>query len=261
MIIYALYNLKGGVGKTTSCINLAYAAAKSGARTLVWDVDPQGAAGFYLKTSGGLNGEAKRIFDQKEKVADFIQSTPFENIDIIPANLKNRKMELLLDDLKGPKTQFKQLLSTLKNSYDYIFIDCPPTINLIAENVFRAAHFVLTPMIPTVLSERAYSELFTFFEKKDYDVRKLVPFFNLVDTRKKLHKDTIDAFQTSGKKLLKHSIGSSSEIERMGLMEAPIASYAPKSKAAYAYLDLWMEIKSMRKMKSRKLIEVGKRRF
>jgi cellulose biosynthesis protein BcsQ len=249
MIAFALYNLKGGVGKTTSCVNLAYLAAKEGHRVLVWDIDPQSSATFYLRKSEGLNGKANKLWEDPDQFSHLVEATDYENLFIIRGDLRNRNMDVMLSDLEKSKSQFKKMLKTIKNQFDYVFIDCPPVLGLLAENVFRSAHFVLLPLIPTTLSERALSQVNQFFVDHAYDTRKIVPFFTQVDSRKKLHKEIISSFKDKRLKHLRSSIPYSSTVEKMGINQAPIHSFSPSSIPSQAYRNLWQELKWLRKLK------------
>lgn len=260
MTAYALYNFKGGVGKTTTCVNLAYLAAAEGYRTLVWDVDPQGAASFYLKRQGGLNGHARDILKDADAVHAYIQPTDHPNLDIIPGDVATRNLDLVLDSFKKANKKFKNLLQELKSSYDYIFIDCPPSLSRVAENLFRAAHFILFPMIPSPLSERTYGQVSEFFAANDYDERKLFPFFNLVDRRRKLHKEIIREFSAAHQRTLHSYLPNSATIERMGTERRPLPDFAPRHETTRACKQLWQDVKLMRKPKSRKEIAAGQLR-
>ncbi|MEN0005150.1 MAG: AAA family ATPase [Bacteroidota bacterium] len=249
MIIYALYNLKGGVGKTTSCVNLAYLAAKEGKRTLVWDLDPQGAASFYLRANQEVNGEIGRALEGTEQLIDKVESTAYNNLYLLKSGLQNRVLDIKLGSLEKSKKRLKIALSSLKAHFDFIFIDCPPTISMLAENIFKSVHFVLFPLIPTPLSERSYWQVVRFFEAHGHDARKIVPFFTLVDRRKNIHKATISAFRESKRKLLRTIIPQSAVFERMGLQQAPVHAFSPYSKPSMSYRNLWQELKMMRKLK------------
>ena len=198
MISFALYSIKGGVGKTTSCVNLAYLAARDGFETLLWDLDPQSAATFYLGEASSVNGSVKELLQKTETLPEFIRQSKYNNLSFVPGHLKNRHTDVLLSDLKGSKKQFKKLISSVKSNFDYLFLDCPPTLNLLAENLFKAADYILLPMVPSPLSERTYEQLIAFFEREKLDIRKIVPFFSLVDLRRKIHTKTIEEFKATG---------------------------------------------------------------
>lgn len=249
MKCFALYNLKGGVGKTSSCVNLAYFAARDGYKTLLIDLDPQGAASFYLQNSGS-NGKLTRLIEgDNSEIHSIIQSTAYENLFLLPGSLDNRNIDILLSDLAKSKSRVKKLVSSVKREYDYIFVDCPPSLSLTSENAFRAADYILLPTIPTTLSERTYEQIMAFFEKGNYDTRKILPFFTLVDSRRRMHQETIARFRADKRKLLRSVIPYSSMVEKMGEKLAPIHQFSANSKASRAYRDLWQELKWFRKLK------------
>ena len=154
-------------------------------------------------------------------------------------------MDFLLDDKKKSELQFKKMLKDLKHDYNYIFIDCPPILSLLAENIFHAADLVLFPMIPTTLSERVFQQVEKYFCRKKFDTDKLVPFYSMVDVRKKLHKETMYQFSSEHKQTMATSIPSSSLVERMGVHQAPLLTFSQRSKPAQAYKMLWKELKQI----------------
>jgi chromosome partitioning protein len=248
-MIYALYNLKGGVGKTTSCVNLAYLAASEGKRTLIWDLDPQGAATYYIRGKLRSNSKVARALKPSGSLSPLIKTTDYDNLYVIESSLENRSLDIRLENMKKSRSRIKKSLDELKGQFDYIFIDCPPTISLLAENIFRSVHYVLLPLIPSTLSERAYWQVVRFFEAHEQDARKIVPFFTLVDRRRNLHKNTMIAFRSSKRKLLRNFIPQSSTIEKMGEQQAPVHAFSPYSKPSMSYRNLWQELKMMRKLK------------
>src|ERR1043165_1983409 len=100
MVTIALYNLKGGVGKTAAAINLAYLAAADGYKTLVWDLDPQGSSSFYLGVKSVNKNETKKLFAEEIDLEDAVQSSAFENLSIIPADISARNIDTFLSDVK-----------------------------------------------------------------------------------------------------------------------------------------------------------------
>ncbi|WP_411727443.1 ParA family protein [Methyloglobulus sp.] len=242
MKILALYSIKGGVGKTSSAVNLAFNAAQGGYRTLVWDLDPQGASSYYFRIKPKIKGGSKDLMAGKRELEELIKGTDFDNLDLIPADFSFRNLDLLLDDKKKPTRQLKKRLNTLANEYDFIFLDCPPSISLLSEAVFEAADLLLSPIIPTTLSLRTLAQLKAFIEGHDLKNTSLVPFFSMVDRRKNMHKDIMREALADYPGLLKTSIPYASDIERMGLERMPLAAYSGRSSSAEAYHELWQEI-------------------
>ena len=132
MISIALYNLKGGVGKTATCVNLSYLASLDGYKVLLWDLDPQGSTSFYYNVQPKVKSGTQKLFSQQLDLDDLIMATGYEGIDIIPADLTARNLELILEELKTSRKRFKSILSMLANEYDFVFIDCPPGFSVLS---------------------------------------------------------------------------------------------------------------------------------
>src|SRR6476620_11783975 len=137
MVTIALYNLKGGVGKTAASINLAYLSAKDKYKTLVWDMDPQGSSSFYLGAEAAKNA-SRKLLGSEEGLLDAVQNSAYENLDIIPADLSARHADIQLNDMKQSKRRITTLLSSLKKDYDIVILDCPPGISVLHDAVFAA---------------------------------------------------------------------------------------------------------------------------
>ncbi len=192
MKIYATYNIKGGVGKTTAAVNLAHLAAADGARTLLWDLDPQGAASFLFRIKPRVKGGGEALIRGTRTLDGAIKGTDFERLDLIPADFTYRNMDLLLDGAaKKPARKLARLLEPLAAEYDTVFLDCPPGISLVSENVMHAADVLLVPLIPTTLSVRTLNQLTDFVAGFNGDRPAVRAFFSMVDRRKRLHTDTI----------------------------------------------------------------------
>ena len=216
MKIIATYNIKGGVGKTATAVNLAYEVARQGSRTLVWDLDPQGAASFFFRIKPKVKGGGKGLIRRKREIDSLIKGTDFENLDLLPADFSYRNMDLLLDNGNKPTGHLRKILKPLAEEYDYLILDCPPSISLVSENVFKAADALLIPTIPTVLSLRTLEQLLDFCEHNKLQTLKLLPFFSMVDRRKSLHRTIVDTPPNGRVSFLKTNIGYASEVERMG---------------------------------------------
>ncbi len=242
MFIASLYNLKGGVGKTASCVNFAYMAAKDGYKTLLWDIDPQGASSYYFKAQTPAKGNVKKIMDHNLSITEAIMHTPYKGIDIIPADISARKLDILLETQHNSKKYFKTLLKDLAADYDFIFIDCSPGFSNVAENIFYASDAVLMPVIPTTLSVRTYEQVKQYFIDKDIDLAKLMCFFTMVDSRKNLHNETMQQLYKD-KRFFEHYIPNLTDVERMGVKKAPVEVFAPGGYANLCYRALWNEIK------------------
>lgn len=242
MNVLAVYSIKGGVGKTSSAVNLAYTAARNGHRVLVWDLDPQGASSYYFRIKPKVKGGSRELIAGKRELDGLIKGTDFENLDLLPADFSFRNLDLVLDAKKKPTQQLKKLLKPLAEEYDFIFLDCPPNISLLSEAVFEAADILLSPIIPTTLSLRTLEQLEKFIEDNNLNKLALVPFFSMVDRRKKMHRDIMASLTESHPEILTAAIPYASDIERMGLERMPLGSYVKKSQSIAAYHALWQEI-------------------
>ncbi|MCP4700042.1 MAG: AAA family ATPase [Gammaproteobacteria bacterium] len=244
MKILATYNIKGGVGKTATAVNLAYLAAREGARTLVWDLDPQGASSYYFRIKPKIKGGTKQLIRGKRTVDELLKGTDYENLDLLPADFSYRNMDLVLSDAKKPTHNFHKLIKPLADDYDYMFLDCPPSISLVSENVFDVANALLIPMIPTTLSLRTYDQLLEFCETNKLKNLKLLPFFSMVDRRKKMHTEIMKTMPKKHSGILTASIPYASDVERMGIHRAPVFEHATRQPVAAAYETLWEEVKT-----------------
>jgi chromosome partitioning protein len=240
--IIALYSIKGGVGKTSSAVNLAYLAANQGYKTLVWDLDPQAATSYYFRIKPKVKGGSKELVDGKRELDELIKGTDFDNLDLLPADFSFRNLDLILEDKKKPTRQLKKLLKPMVTQYDFIFLDCPPNISLLSEAVFEASDVLLSPIIPTTLSVRTLAQLKKFIEDHNFKDLKLIPFFSMADRRKKMHRDIMNNLLKIHPETLVTAIPYASDIERMGLERMPLGGYISKSLSIQAYKTLWQEI-------------------
>lgn len=242
MTILATYNIKGGVGKTAAAVNLAYLAAQAGARTLIWDLDPQGAATFYFRVKPKVKGGGKGLVNKSRPAGDLIKGTDYPLLDLLPADFSYRHLDIHLDEMRKPTRALHKILKPLRDEYDYVFLDCPPSISLVSEAVFEAADYLLVPIIPTTLSLRTLEQLKTFGSKNESQKLGLLPFFSMVDRRKTLHKQITADLPKEMPGLLNSQIPYASEIEKMGVHRAALGSFAARSRGALAYEALWNEI-------------------
>ena len=245
MKILAFYNIKGGVGKTASCVNLAYLAAADGAPTLLCDLDPQGSASYYFRVRPSGKYNSRKFLKGGKKIVRNIKGTDFDCLDLLPSDLSFRHLDIQLDDLKRSRKRLKELLLPLADQYRYIFLDCPPNITLASENVFFAADYLFVPMIPTVLSVRTYEQLCRFFRQAAYDPGRLFPFFSMVEKRKLMHQQFLMDPKLKKKRRMRTVIPYLSDIEKMGIYRQPLTYYQPTSKGAESFRSLWNEIKTI----------------
>lgn len=244
MEIVAVYNIKGGVGKTTTAVNLAYRSAREGWRTLLWDLDPQAAATFVLRREAHVEGGSKDLIAGESAPEELIVATDHDNLDLLPADFSYRRMDKHLDRHKHAATRLLKLMRPLQERYASLVLDCAPGVSLVSENILHAADAVIVPLLPSPLSVRTLEHLFEFVVKKGWNDLRVLPFFSMVDRRKTLHKETIEELRRRYPAILETEVPYGSEFERLAARRAPVESYAPASAAAEIYRRLWQEIET-----------------
>ncbi len=145
--IISVVNQKGGVGKTTTAVNLAAAVGIAGKKVLVVDADPQGnTTSGYGVAKKRVNVSTYELLVGTGKIENAIIETGFEKVDIVPASIDLAAAELDLIEIENRQNQLKMALATVRDKYDYIFIDCPPSLGLITINSLNASDTVLVPI-------------------------------------------------------------------------------------------------------------------
>jgi cellulose biosynthesis protein BcsQ len=241
MAIIAVYNIKGGVGKTATSVNLSYMSAVSGNNTLLCDLDPQGSSSYYFRVQSKKKFTAELFLEGGSSLEQSIRGTDYEQLDILPADFSYRNLDITLNHMKKSRKRLKRILDPLTTEYRHIFLDCPPNITLLSENIFYAADMVLIPFIPTTLSMLSFTKLLDFFKKSGIDRKKLFVVFSMVEKKKKIHQDMMRHFQ-GRKRILNTWVPYVTDIEKMGLYRQPVPACLPDSKAGKTYTDLWLEI-------------------
>jgi cellulose biosynthesis protein BcsQ len=190
-----------------------------------------------------VKGGGKALIRGKRALDDAIKGTDYDYLDLIPADFTYRNMDLLLDDTKQPTQRLARLLGTLSDSYDVIFLDCPPSISLVSENVLHAADVLIVPLIPTTLSVRTLDQLTEFVAGFDGHRPQIKAVVSMADRRKKLHRQIIDELAAERPDTSPTAIPALSIIENMSAQRAPVTAFAPRHRAAAAYRALWDEIR------------------
>ena len=246
--IIAIANQKGGVGKTTTAINLSACLAEKGQRVLVIDIDPQG------NTTSGL-GIAKDNVDntiyevmlQEIDISDAICKDIFENLDIIPSNVNLAGAEIDLIDIENREYILKNAINTVRNNYDYVILDCPPSLSMLTVNAMTAADTVLVPIQCEYYALEGLSQLMHTIhlvqERLNPNLEMEGVVFTMYDARTNLSlqvvenvKDNLD--QTIYKTIIPRNIRLA-EAPSHGL---PINLYDPRSTGAESYMLLADEV-------------------
>jgi len=244
MKIIAVTNIKGGVGKTTTAVNLAYLCASAARKTLLWDLDPQGGATYLLGVDPDERefASAKKLLAGKYEVPELIVGTRYSNLDLLPANLSYRKFDIHLHAHKKPTERLLKMSRSLREVYEVLFLDCPPGISLLSENVLHAADAAIVPLLPTPLSLRMLVQLREFIDHQGWQDLALLPFFSMVDLRRSLHRELMASTRRQFPAILTTEVPYWSEIERMSLRRAPLPAFSPNGTATSIYSALWREV-------------------
>ena len=232
----AVYSLKGGVGKTTLAVNLAWCAATlSARRTLVWDLDPQAAASFILRSGKPPKRRAESIYDGEAKPTKLIRSTDYDRLDLLAADTSLRGLDRLFFDL-GKKKRLTKLVDEATLDYDRVIVDCPPGLGETADQAIRAADIVLVPVIPSPLAERAFADVAAHIERRHKGRTAVLPVHMMVDRRRNLHNQGLQAHPRWP------VIPYASDAEQSAARREPVGAFAPRAPVALAFAKLWRGI-------------------
>ncbi|MCI7306459.1 MULTISPECIES: ParA family protein [Trueperella] len=247
--IIAMCNQKGGVGKTTTSINLAAALAEYGRKVLIVDFDPQGAASAGV----GINAMSleRTLYDEmlsaKPDITRIIHHTSTENLDIVPSNIELSAAEIQLINEVAREQSLLRVLRPIVNDYDVIIVDCQPSLGLLTINALTAAHGVMIPLEAEFFAMRGVALLIDQIERVQDRLNPQLSvdgvLLTMVDTRTLHAREVISTIrQQFGEKVFETQIPRTVRFPDATVAAEPITSYDPKSKGAEAYRRLAREL-------------------
>ncbi|MEE4200875.1 ParA family protein [Erythrobacter sp.] len=236
MASIAVYSVKGGVGKTTFAVNLAWCAATiSRRRTLLWDLDASGGSGFLLGVDPRKKRAAQSVFERDQPPAKLIRETAYEGLHLLPADESIRTLGRQFEQL-GKKRRLAKLVEGLGKEYDRIVFDCPPVLSEVSAQVMRAADLVIVPLPPSPLSSRAFEQVVEEVRGSGKKHPPILPVLSMIDMRRNLHKEARDANPKWP------IVPLASAVEQCAVERRPVGDFAPRSPAARAFAQLWTAI-------------------
>jgi cellulose biosynthesis protein BcsQ len=235
------YAVKGGVGKTSAAVNLAWLAARDGHRTLLWDLDAQAAATFILRGKPKVKGGSRQLLQGRSDASRAIRQTADERLWLLPASTSYAATDVDLGAAKRSEDRIKKVLSALAADFDLAVIDAPAGLSLLSTNVVRAADVVLVPIVPSPLSLRTLDQVVDLASTSGSKAAVLA-FLSMVERRRALHRDVVELLHGRYADVARAVIPNSALVERMGQRRRPIVATASTSSAAAAYRALWEEV-------------------
>ncbi len=247
--VIAVANQKGGVAKTTTVIHLGVAMAAMGKKVLLVDLDPQGhlAEGFGI-VADQLKNEMSNVLEGSKRISDIIIPAIRPNLDLAPSNIRMSDMELTLVNLRFRETKLKKALEPILSRYEYIFLDCPPSLGLLTTNALMAANQVLIPMSTEYFSMLGVSLLLKTVEAFKSEAKPDLSILGIVCTR---HKSTIHAREVIEQTrtdlgdhihIFETPINESTKFKEASGQGKTVFEIAPEIEGAKAYQDIAKEL-------------------
>ncbi|MFM7068513.1 MAG: ParA family protein [Actinomycetes bacterium] len=242
MKVVAVAGAKGGIGKTAAAVNLALLSSTCGYRTLLWDLDPQGAATHCYRAKAKVKGGATKLLGGRRELINYVRRTDYDDLDLLPADPSFRVVDTVLATRRWPERVLRKLLRGLRADYDVVVLDCAPGLGIVTESVIEAADLVLAPVVPAPLAVRGFDQLAGFVTEHQ-PALPVVAFLSMVDERKVLHRQVL-AQVAGDPRFTQATVPMSSSVERMGMEQVPAVLASPHNLAAQGYGRLWADLEN-----------------
>lgn len=241
--VISLLNHKGGVGKTTSSIGIGAGLVHLGKKVLLMDLDPQA----NLTLSLGVPRQKVTIYEALRGEAELVPYTVKENLDVIPSTLDLSGAEMELINEAGREYILKETLEPLQEEYDFIIIDCPPSLGLLTLNSLTSSNFVIIPLQTEYLALQGLTKIKQVIDKVRFRLNKKLEIAGVIatmyDSRKVLNRDVVDTIKKYfGKKVFDTLIRDNVALAEAPASKVDIFEYSPRSNGAIDYLSLCKEI-------------------
>ena len=228
MKVVATYSIKGGVGKTSTAVNLAYEAGRAGVRVLVWDLDPQGAATYLLRVRPKVRGGSRRLVSAKGALADHVRGTDLDAVHVVPADFSLRHLDVHLEGTHEPPGGSRRSSSPCATTTTSPSSTAPRASRSPARACSARPTPCSCPVVPATLASRTLGQLTAFLDDQ-LDAPSVAPFLSMVDRRRRLHRELVDSLGSEWPELLATAVPAAAVIERMGTERAPLGLYAPNT--------------------------------
>lgn len=251
-MIISIFNQKGGCGKSTTCCNLGAYLSRHGKKVLLVDMDPQA----NLTVSVGVDDEAldKTIYDllrstevKRERILEVIQKTSYDRLYIMPSDITLSDAEITLSNLMKREERLKKILAEIQDNFDYILIDCPPSLGLLSINALVCSDYMIIPVSPSYFSIKGVKHLINTYNLVRDNLNPKLEIMGILITifnsRKNIAKDIRETLiATFGDKVFKNPIRIDVKVENSQDNLTPVIYYSEKSKAAEDYVEFGKEV-------------------